>query len=71
MSGSSLIIVNPNLSTNRFLLYNASFRFLQATGSNTYINRSVYTPLIKMTPSLNKVTTGYTVTLREVLKLLV
>lgn len=22
MSGSSLIIVNPNLSTNRFLLYN-------------------------------------------------
>lgn len=25
MSGSSLIIVNPNLSTSRFLLYNASW----------------------------------------------
>lgn len=31
----------------------------------------MYTPVIKIIPSLNKVTAGYTIILREVLKLLI
>lgn len=46
------------------------FDFSEATGSNAHVNRAMYTPVIKI-PSLNKVTAGYTIILREELKLLV